>query len=169
VQCSCSHTLGVKFLGKSICAALRSHKHDRATFASTNPSQHLIALFLLDDKHMVLHGAVSCLTSFDRMFNRIAQVLFHKSVHIAIQCCTEQKSLTAGVRSVQNLFHIRHKTHVTHEICFIKDCDFNIAQINGAPVHEVNKATRCGNNNRDCVIKCLELLTEWHASCNKHR
>jgi hypothetical protein len=109
----------VKFLGKSIRAALSSNKHDRASLACTNPSQHLIALFLLDDKHMVLHCAMRCFTRFHGMFDRIAQVLFHKSIHIAIQRCTEQKSLPVGVSCVQNLFHIRHKSHVTHEICLI--------------------------------------------------
>ena len=168
MNCGCGDPALIKLFDKSICTVFCSCEHD-ATF---NP-------FLFDDfyqqtplvglpkEHNFLINTINrhffwC----DVHFHCIVQERTSKVCNRRRHCCAEEEILSLLWQQFQHLLDVSNKAHVKHSVGFVKDKEFNICDVDVPLVDQIEKATRCGNQNIKSLLQGPYLWVLIHPTKN---
>jgi hypothetical protein len=78
---------------------------------------------------MVFHCGDAACVWLGCMFYGIRQMLFNNRINTAVQSGAEQQALSASWNLRHQVINDWQKSHVSHLICFIENCDLNFRQI----------------------------------------
>jgi hypothetical protein len=69
------------------------------------------------------------------MLNRIHKMCINNCINTAVKSCTEKQALSASRNHCHQITNDWQEAHVSHLICFIQNCNFNIAQVASAAIN----------------------------------
>ena len=155
-----------KILGHTICTVLCSREHD-CSFNIELVKQSLKELSFITflyEQHTLLdtvgrfHGwpDVNALVVGEDALGEFYNGIWHRR--------RKKKRLSFSRKFSDNFSNIVDKSHIQHSVGFVQDENFDLVQPNMALIHQVQEATRCGNQRIYATTHPRHLRTLAHAA-----
>ena len=115
-----------------------------------------------DDELLNFVSGLSALGNLDYL--GVVQQPEHHPILAAVDGGGKQKGLAVFGGGGDNLVHLGPKAHVKHAVGLVNDQSGHIGEVNGAPLHQVNQASRGGDAHVNASLQPVDLGSVGHAA-----
>ena len=132
------------------------HEHDRGAVPVDELDGGIETLHRRLDHEPVLH-LTAVLLAHQVVHRRIAQVLAHQLVDVAVEGGRPQHGLAAGGGHVEDLAHVGHEAQVGHAVGLVDHAHLDRAEVAVALLDDVEQAARGGHDDGRALLQRVDL------------